>query len=196
MMGKASIIRMLGLATLLGTAAAAVQAEDLYKGTSWSAMSADRKASARGDLLTVVIYQSVEAANSAQNSSSKDTQVGGSIRGGSLSEEGSLEFGGSYRGRGEVRRTEKLVAQITVGVTDILPNGDLVVGGEQSVKINGETTNVALRGRVRPEDVTSDNRVLSSRIADAQIRYDGQGFVSRSARPGIINRLFNFLGLL
>jgi flagellar L-ring protein precursor FlgH len=170
-------------------------AEDLYKGTGWSALSADRKASERGDLLTVVIFQSVEAANSAQNSSSKDTQIGGSIRGGSFSEEGSLELGGSYRGRGEVRRSEKLVAQITVAVEDVLPNGDLVVAGEQTMRINGETTNVGIRGRVRPHDVDSDNRVLSSRIADAQIRYDGRGFVSRSAKPGLINRIFGFLGL-
>lgn len=171
-------------------------AEDLYKGTGWSALSADRKASQRGDLLTVVIYQSVEAANSAQNSSSKDTQVGGSIRGGSVSEEGALEFGGSYRGRGEVRRSEKLVAQITVAVEEVLPNGDLVVAGEQTMRINGETTNVGIRGRVRAQDIDSDNRVLSSRIANAQIRYDGRGFVSRSAKPGLVNRIFSFLGLL
>jgi flagellar L-ring protein precursor FlgH len=175
--------------------AAPACAEDLYKNNGWSALSSDRKASDRGDLLTVVIFQSVEAANSAQNSSSKDTQVGGSLSGGSFSEEGSLELGGSYRGRGEVRRSERLVAQITVAVEDVLPNGDLLVAGEQTMRINGETTNVGIRGRVRPHDVDSDNRVLSSRIANAQIRYDGRGFVSRSAKPGVINRIFSFLGL-
>ena len=52
-----------------------------------------------------------------------------------------------------------------------------------------------MRGRIRPADITSDNSVLSSRIADAQINYDGKGFVSRSAKPGVINRVFSFLGL-
>ncbi|MEO7680134.1 MAG: flagellar basal body L-ring protein FlgH, partial [Sphingomonas sp.] len=52
-----------------------------------------------------------------------------------------------------------------------------------------------VRGRVRAADIGADNRVLSSRIADAQIDYDGKGFVSRSAKPGILNRVFRFLGL-
>lgn len=180
---------------ILFSMAAAAHADNLYPGTNWPALSGDRKASAVGDALTVVIFQAAEATNTAQNASRKKTDLGGGISAGSLDERGSLEFGGGYTGRGEVRRSEKLVAQITVVVNEVLPNGDFVVTGEQVMRVNGETTRIGVRGRVRFADVTSDNTILSSRIADAQISYDGRGFVSRSAKPGLINRVFNFLGL-
>lgn len=181
------------------SAAAAVRAEDLYRGSNWAALSGDRKASQPGDILTVVIFQAAEATNSAQNSSRKKTDVGGSfgttIGSGSIDETASLEFGGGYTGRGEVRRSERLVTQLSLTVQEVLPNGDLVVEGQQWMRINGETTRIGVRGRVRPADINADNAVLSSRIADARISYDGRGFVSRSAKPGIINRIFSFLGL-
>jgi flagellar L-ring protein precursor FlgH len=169
--------------------------ENLYRGSSWPAMSADRKASEVGDLLTVVIFQSAESSNVTQNKSRKATDLSGSISGGHLSEEGELSFGGGYSGRGEVTRSEKLIAQMTLSVLEVLPNGDLVIGGEQYLNVNGERTRVGVRGRVRSADIRDDNSVLSSRIAGAEINYDGRGFVSRSAKPGIINRIFSFLGL-
>lgn len=179
--------------------AAPAQAEDLYRGSSWASMSGDRKASQPGDVLTVVIFQAAEATNSAQNSSRKKTDVGGSfgttIGSGSINETASLEFGGGYTGRGEVRRSEKLVTQISLTVREVLPNGDLIVEGEQWMRINGETSRIGVQGRVRPADINGDNAVLSTRIADARISYDGRGFVTRSAKPGIINRIFSFLGL-
>jgi flagellar L-ring protein FlgH len=182
-------------ALMLVWAAAAAHAEDLYRGSNWPAMSTDQKASNIGDVLTVVIFQAAEATNSAQNSSRKKTDLGGSISAGSLDESGNIEFGGGYTGRGEVRRSERLVAQITVLIQQVLPNGDFIVAGEQQMRVNGETTRIGVRGRIRRADITSQNTVLSSRIADAQINYDGRGFVSRSAKPGLINRIFNFLGL-
>jgi flagellar L-ring protein precursor FlgH len=181
-------------ALLIGVPAHA-GAEDLFRDSNWSALGADRRASEVGDALTVVIYQAAEATNSAQNNSRRDTQVGGSVSAGSLDEAADLRFGGGYSGRGEVRRSERLVAQITVVVESILPNGDFVVTGEQTMHVNGETTRIGVRGRVRPEDIGADNRLLSSRVADARINYDGRGFVSRSARPGIISQIFSFLGL-
>lgn len=184
---------------LLVALAAPAQAEDLYRGSSWASMSGDRKASEPGDVLTVVIFQAAEATNSAQNSSRKKTDVGGSlgttIGSGSVNETASLEFGGGYTGRGEVRRSERLVTQISLTVREVLPNGDLIVQGEQWMRINGETSRIGVQGRVRPADINGDNAVLSTRIADARISYDGRGFVSRSAKPGIINRIFSFLGL-
>jgi flagellar L-ring protein precursor FlgH len=85
---------------------------------------------------------------------------------------------------------------MTLTVQAVLPNGDLVVGGDQWLDINGERTRVGVRGRVRTADIAADNSVISNRIADAQIDYGGRGFVSRSAKPGIITRIFRFLGLV
>ncbi|GAA0303177.1 flagellar basal body L-ring protein FlgH [Sphingomonas oligophenolica] len=175
--------------------AAAANAENLYKPSSWSAMSADRKAMQVGDALTVVVYQSAESTNSAKSDSTKNTNLSGGISAGSINESGNLHVGGGYSGGGQVQRSERFVTQITVVVDEVLPNGDLHVSGRQQMHVNGEHSNIGVRGRVRPADITSDNEVLSSRVADAQIDYDGRGFVSRSAKPGVINRVFRFLGL-
>lgn len=179
-------------ALLLATPAAA---QDLYRGGNWSSMAADRRASGVGDAITVVVQQAAEASNTTQNATRKSTDVSGGLNAGSINESGQLSFGGGYTGRGEVRRSERLVAQLSVTIEQVLPNGDYRIVGEQRLHVNGEKTLIAVRGRIRPEDIRSDNSVLSSRIADAQINYDGKGFVSRSAKPGLLNRIFSLLGL-
>jgi flagellar L-ring protein FlgH len=81
-------------------------------------------------------------------------------------------------------------------VTQVEPNGDLRVSGWQRLNINGESTNIKVSGRIRRDDVSSENTVLSSRLADAMIDYNGRGFASRSAKPGVVTRIFNWLGIL
>ncbi len=71
-----------------------------------------------------------------------------------------------------MRRSERLVAQLSVTIEQVLPNGDYLIVGEQRLHVNGEKTLIAVRGRIRPEDIRSDNSVLSSRIADAQFNYE------------------------
>lgn len=187
--------KSLALASLLLCSSAA-QAEDLYRDPSWSAMTADRRASAIGDILTVNIFQAAEATNSAQNSSRKSTDFSGSIDVPSFSKDAEISFGGGYSGKGEVRRSERFISQMSLTVKEVLPNGDLIIGGEQWLLINGERTKIGVRGRVRTADIRGDNSVISSRIADAEIDYNGRGFVSRSAKPGIITKIFSFLGLV
>jgi flagellar L-ring protein precursor FlgH len=188
-------------AVLLGCMAACIAcgpatADNLYRGSNWSAMTADRRASEVGDLLTVVIFQAAESSNVTQNKSNKSTDLSGSISGGDFSKDGHLSFAGGYNGRGEITRTEKFVTQMTLTVQAVLPNGDLVIAGDQWLNVNGERTRIGVRGRIRAADIGSDNSIISSRIADAQIDYDGHGFVSRSAKPGLITRIFSFLGLV
>jgi len=185
---------MCGIVLVLAAVPAAAQ--DLYKDGNWSAMASDRRAASVGDAVTVVILQSAEATNTTQSSSRRTTDFGGGLRAGGIDESGQLTLGGGFTGRGETRRSEKLVAQLSVTIEEILPNGDYRIVGRQQLHVNGEHTTIAVRGRIRPSDIASDNSVLSGRIADAQIDYDGKGFVSRGARPGLITRLFNLLGLL
>lgn len=169
--------------------------QSLYEDSAWSHFATDYKASAVGDIVTIAIYQTSEARNAAQSALGRDTDIGGAISGGSLNEAGDLSLSGKYSGHGETRRSGSIMAQVSAEVIDIYPNGDLLVEGKQQVLVNGEETIIGVRGRVRPVDISSDNVVLSGRLANAQIDYDGSGFVSRSARPGIISRLFSLLGL-
>ena len=170
-------------------------AEQLYQGGSWSAIASDDKARTIGDVVIVVIQETAEAASRVQNKSSKDTDLGGSFTAGGIDEGASLSWGGSYSGRGEVVRSERFVASMSAQVVDVLQNGDLLIEGNQLLLINGEKTTIGVRGRIRPQDISAENAIPSFRIADAQIDYDGKGFVSRSAKPGLINRILSFLGL-
>lgn len=172
-----------------------VTAHDLFVPGLTQSLGSDRRASQVGDTVTVVIVQAAEASSTLQTGRKRSTGISGAIRGGSLDESGSLSMGQNFDGRGELRRSERFVTQMSASVTDVMPNGDLVIGGRQKLDVNGEATLVEVRGRVRQADVDSENRVPSNRIADAQINYDGKGFVSRSAKPGLIQKMFGILGL-
>lgn len=186
----------LAVGILLSSAASTpAVAEDLYRGGSFPAIATDIKAQAIGDPVTIVIFETASASNRVTNRSSKQTEVNGGLSAGSIDERGSLDFGGGFTGTGEVSRSERIVAQITARVVGVEPNGDFLIEGEHNMMVNGERRNIGIRGRIRPVDIASDNSIVSSRIADAQIDFDGKGFVSRSAKPGLLNRIFGFLGI-
>jgi flagellar L-ring protein precursor FlgH len=176
--------------------AGSASAEDLFKPGVWAALASDRPAARVGDSLTVIIDEVSTASGSARNGSKRSSHFGGQVgNGSSLNASGSLDLGSSFDGSGQTQRVHKMVAQISVVVDAVLPNGDLHVTGAQALKINGERTNIRLKGRVRTADIDSDNSVLSTRLADAAIDYDGAGFVDSSSRPGLLTRAFNWLGL-
>lgn len=175
----------------------AVQAEDLFRPGNWPALASDLKASQVGDILTLIVVENNQASNSVTKGSSKrssidigvdssfnfDESVGGTI-------------GGGYEGEGSNSRTDRMVARLSVTVVEVFPNGDMRVSGIQHLKINGETTTINIDGRVRSQDIAADNSILSWRLADAVIGYDGKGFATRSAKPGLITKIFSWLGLL
>lgn len=181
---------VLGLSLLCGAA----EAQSFPPGLG--GLTADRTATRIGDSLTVVILESSSAATSAQSGSRRDTRLSGTASAGSRSESGGLSLQGAYEGRGQNARSGRLIGQIGVTVSEILPNGDLRISGAQTVNVDGERTAIRLTARVRPADIEGDNTVISSRLADAQIDYDGDGSLSRSGRPGVINRVLSWLGLL
>jgi flagellar L-ring protein precursor FlgH len=182
-------------AALLASLGPAASAEQLYEGGSWPALASDDKANGPGDIVIVLIQESARASSRLQNNSSKDTDFGGSFSAGGIDEGANLSLGGSYSGRGEVVRSEQFIASMSAQIAEILPNGDFLIEGKQLMLINGEETTIGVRGRIRPQDISPENAISSFRIADAQIDYDGKGFVSRSAKPGLINRILSFLGL-
>jgi flagellar L-ring protein FlgH len=178
-------------------AASPLCAEDLFKADNWPALAADRKASQIGDILTLLVVENNQASNSVSKGSRKrnslDIGVDTSL---DFEEAASGTVGGSYEGQGENARTDRMVARLSVTVTEVYPNGDMRVSGLQRLKINGESTTISINGRVRPDDVAADNSVQSWRLADAVIDYDGKGFATRSAKPGVLTKIFSWLGLL
>lgn len=186
----------LSCSLLAGVAAGTGAADDLYSKGEFAALASDRQARGVGDIVTVLIFESATASNTAQNGTDRSTRVAGQIQGGqTFNESGQLSVNGEFDTRGQTARSGRIVAQISVSVIEVLPNGDLKVSGEQMLNINGERTRLKLRGRVRRADIGAGNVVTSTRLADVFIDYDGSGFVSKGAKPGIVNRIFNWLGL-
>jgi flagellar L-ring protein precursor FlgH len=182
--------------TLFVLLCAQAHAADLYQPDSWSALASDRNARKIGDSLTIIVYESATATNTASSGSSRNTDVGGDVSfGTTFSKSAKLGIQNGSDNSGTTGRSGGMIAQISAVVDNVLPNGDLHIAGSQVMNINGDKTNIRVAGRVRPSDISAANAVLSSRLADATIDYDGVGFISSSAKPGIVTRLFNWLGL-
>jgi flagellar L-ring protein FlgH len=182
------------LAVLIATPFS-LRAEDLYKRGNWAALASDRMAERVGDSLTIVISETSQASNSAQTDVKKKRGLSGLISGGNSVNSGQISLSGRYDGSRQTDRAGTMVAQISVVVDEVLPNGDLHVSGQQVININGEHTNIKLKGRVRRADIEAGNTVLSTRLADAAIDYDGTGFVNRHTKSRIATRILNWLGL-
>jgi flagellar L-ring protein precursor FlgH len=157
----------------------------------------DQRASKIGDILTV----NIEIADSAQlkntsarsRTSSTDTSLNAALGledmitkalPGTPSLSPGVDFGSTSasNGTGSVNRQETVNLTVAAVITDILPNGNMVIGGSQEVKINNELRELLVSGVIRPEDVASDNTIAHTKIAEARISYGGRGDISAVQR--------------
>ncbi|MEC8647027.1 MAG: flagellar basal body L-ring protein FlgH [Candidatus Latescibacterota bacterium] len=167
----------------------------------YRSLYSDPKASRIGDALTVIIQENATATNQTATATGKSnsTSIGSAVPGG-----GNLldfiplhslnsDYSNDYQGQASTSRSARLTARMTVTVTGIKPNGDLIVEGERTLKINGETEAIYLNGSVSQPMVRRDNTVLSSSIADLQVEYTGNGTITQGTRPGLVARLINWV---
>jgi len=167
-------------------------------------MYSSRRAHDVGDLITIVINEGSNLSKSQSMNTSKEAnaeiskpEIGtgndtldeklGNITPTSLS--GSSEFDGS----GSKSASSSFTTEFTARVIDVLPNRTLVIEGNREVMLDGEQVRMTMGGVVRPRDVTSENKVQSSRIADAQIRYESEGDLANGTSPGWFWRLFQWV---
>jgi flagellar L-ring protein FlgH len=156
---------------------------------------ADRRAYDRGDVLTVVISEVASVATRARTETGKQEAASGSLldANGDL-DEVSADFNTSFAGGGQIERSGRLLATLTVTVNGVDESGNLEVSGSQVIVVNNEEQHIRLTGVVRPEDIGPDNTVSSRRVGRARIELVGDGLLARKQRPGLISRLLQLFG--
>lgn len=162
----------------------------------YSALTSGARAAQVGDLLTIVLVERMQAkkSNSAKTGRGGSTGVGLPGTGPfALLGAGDLNFGGnqSFSGNGEASQTNSLSGEVSVTVIETRPNGTLLVRGQKALTLNRGDEFVQLTGLVRTVDIGPDNRVLSTRVADARIGYTGKGEIARGSRQGWLARFFS-----
>jgi flagellar L-ring protein precursor FlgH len=186
------------IATAFAAWACLARAESLFDAGSWRPLTSDRKAFRVGDLLTINVFEMSSATTttdtSTQRNNALEANLGSSAINGGRPLTGSVSVGGTFEGGGTTQRTNRLLTTITVVVHQVLPNGDLCVAGEQDLTVNQEQHRVKLEGTVRPQDISADNVVLSTRLADARLSYAGKGDLSDRSRRAWWRSLVDWLG--
>ncbi len=181
----------------------------IYKAGDEIILYEDTKARRIGDTITIRLAEKTQASKSAKTDSSRSqettlknptiygttpqfntpgiiplaTNTGNSL-------ETSLSSSHAFAGSGSSSQSNSLTGDITVTVSDVLPNGNLVVRGEKRLNFNEGNEYIKIAGIVRPQDIGPNNTVLSTKLADATIIYNGDGTIADANKMGWLARFF------
>jgi flagellar L-ring protein FlgH len=165
----------------------------------------DRTASRVGDLVTIVVNQSTSANKDQQTETDKSVAVdenlsallgpfmGGERTGAELlrrNPHNTWEGSRTFEGGGSIKNTENITSTIQARITDTLPNKVIRIEATRRVEVGNEVSHFVLTGLVRAEDLTAANTILSTQVADLQIKQVGNGALSREQRKGWLTRVW------
>jgi flagellar L-ring protein precursor FlgH len=167
-----------------------------------NSLMTDLRARHVNDLVTVRVLESITASGTADSSLGKSSSSGigvpnlfgvekhlpSAIDPTNLA---TLKGDTTFKGSGSTTRAGALTAMMTARVTEVLPNGDLVVQGVREIDINGDRQIVVLSGVARVSDIDPSNTILSTSLGQLRIRYFGQGLMKDSLSPGWLVRILN-----
>jgi flagellar L-ring protein precursor FlgH len=161
----------------------------------------DSRAMKPGDVLTVRITIDDQARLENRSGRSRESGIGlgGEFAYGSngVGGEGSASAGlnsrSSSRGQGTIDRSERIELSVAATITDVLPNGNLLIAGSQEVRVNQELRVLQVAGIVRPRDISAANTVAYDKIAEARIAYGGRGRNSTVQNPGWAHQVYDVL---
>jgi flagellar L-ring protein FlgH len=169
----------------------------IYQATSgYAPLTSGARASMVGDVLTIALVERTQATKATSQTTGRDGSIGltppatGIFN---LFSPSDVTASGTsaFKGQGQAAQSNALSGEITVTVAAVYPNGTMRVRGEKIVTLNRGDEIVQFSGIVRDADIGSDNRVLSTRVADARITYTGKGEMARASRQGWLQRFFS-----
>ena len=182
----------------------------IYRSGQNMSLFEDLKARRVGDTLTVVLVEKTSASKNASTSTKKENTVdiaSPTIFGSGVQFDAprqlplanrtnndlsvALSSGKEFKGEGDSSQGNSLSGNITVTVAEVLSNGNLVIRGQKMLTLNQGDEHIRISGIVRPSDIRSDNSILSSQVADAQIIYTGNGMIADSNNMGWLARVFS-----
>jgi flagellar L-ring protein FlgH len=161
---------------------------------------ADLKARRVGDVLTIRLTETTSASKSAETKTAKTTTVnntGPTLFGKTFTTGGvpigttTLAGADAFDGSGSSTQGNSLAGSLTVTVTEVQSNGNLIVQGDKTLRLNQGDEYVHVSGVVRRADIATDNTVTSDKVADAHISYSGKGVINSSNSMGWLARFFN-----
>ncbi|MBA3014480.1 MAG: flagellar basal body L-ring protein FlgH [Proteobacteria bacterium] len=166
----------------------------------------DNRARQIGDIVLVKIVETSSGKKTAETKTSRDSSLTGGISSLFGFEQSLLTKGGthtpsltslnadmanSFQGKGETKRDSTVTATISAKVIDVTMDGNLLIQGYREIRINNETQHIIISGMVRPTDISQDNSILSSHIADARIEYSGTGALASKQQPGWLTNVLD-----
>lgn len=188
---------------MFGLGLASASADSLVKPLSRS-MFSDKRGVAIGDIINVVVQESTSSSKDNSTKTTKKSDLDAQLESffyspgasGLLTKGGQLpalkfSSGSGFDGGGSINNTERITARVAVQVMDVMPNQVLLIEGRKQTKINGETSDVVLRGLVRMQDVTSGNTVFSFNVLNAEIQIVDKGLLRDNQRPGWFKRIWD-----
>ena len=188
-------------------------AGSLYTASSAGGVIVNRNAMHKGDVLTIVVSEATNGTQSASTTATKTdsttvsplslpavTAVTNQFLNGLLQNiaNGALAGGStgatsSMAGAGTATAASAFTTNISVVVKDVTPNGNLIIEGRRTFRMNKQTQTLILQGIVRRDDVSITNTVLSQQVADLRLLADGKGLIADRQREGLLTRLLSWV---
>lgn len=176
----------------------------LWEDNGRAFMFEDLRARRVGDIVVVQIVEQHRGSKKANTTADREANVSAGVSGGlfginTLTQKFAQYFNvdaqtsNDFEGEGSTSREDSLTGTIAAKVVEVFPNGDLRIQGKRQVKVNSETQTMTIKGIVRRIDLDTQNAVLSSAVANAEITYTGLGVVDDVQTPGWATRIFNWL---
>jgi len=165
----------------------------------YTPLTSGARATAVGDIITIVLVERTQATKSNSADTSRSGSIGLTppttgilsklISPSDIAATGQNQFAG----KGGASQSNTLSGEITVTIAAVYPNGTMLVKGEKALTLNRGDEYIQVSGLVRQADIGPDNRIASTRVADARIIYTGKGEIARASRQGWLQRFFTMI---